>query len=319
MALHRVAFDRLSQFVALISIPGRLAPGILYAMLRRQQISVMSMYLCASLGIMVTVPPLFKIAPTSLMPHVPNATFPIWSPSPPLPPTPPISKIKTFEQVQQELERENVTMLDPQSSGEARVAQVLKDFQQVSAYWTNQTLMAREIAQRYGVATTPNPVCIENQTINVGFVPCSQCDLEGDHRKIPQLIHQTWKNSQLVEMPICEAALSWTQVNPEYDYILMDDAAIPRMVELDFGPNILASYNCIGVGAAKSDVARLLFIFLYGGIYFDMDSSPKEEFPFRSWGFGNHTVVTGMGEDQCPHQWGLLYTPQHPSLKRPCN
>jgi hypothetical protein len=117
------------------------------------------------------------------------------------------------------------------------------------------------------------------------------------------MIFQTWKSIDL-DSKICGMALSWTEVNPEYNYLLFDDDIILRMIELDFGPNILERY-----------VWRILAIYLFGGIYFDMDSIAISDHPFRTWGFGNHTVVTGKGGDGNPHQWGLIYAPKHPIIR----
>ena len=58
-----------------------------------------------------------------------------------------------------------------------------------------------------------------------------------------------------------------------------------------------------------------MIIYIFGGIYFDIDVRPKSA--FRFWGFGNRTVVTGRGCNNrrhptgCAHQWGLIYVPFH--------
>ena len=219
--------------------------------------------------------------------------------------------VKSFAQVQRELPSPPKTLL-------SRKELLRSDFAQVEAYWKDKTLTAEEIALRYQIPRTSSPICTSkaNSTIRVGYVPCTNCHPTNlaDYGLIPRLIFQSWKFLEL-EVPICEMATSWSTVNPEYDYLLFDDTAIRRMIELDFGPNLLADYDCLRVGAAKSDVWRLLAIYLFGGIYFDMDSMAKPEFPFRLWGFANHTVVTGKGKDGAPHQWGLLYTPKHPIIR----
>jgi hypothetical protein len=148
----------------------------------------------------------------------------------------------------------------------------------------------------------------------VGWIPCQQCGASEHTGRIPRLIFQTWKALEL-EPVLCRGAVKWAAVNPEYDYLLFDDVAAKRMIEIEFGAGLLEAFNCINVGAAKSDVWRLLAIYLFGGIYFDLDSAPKPEHPFRTWGFGNHSIVTGVGGDGDPHQWGLIYTPQHPVIR----
>jgi hypothetical protein len=118
-----------------------------------------------------------------------------------------------------------------------------------------------------------------------------------------------------LEPAICNNVIRWAQLNPEYDYFLFDDAAVEMFIGMEYGSDVLSAYQCVQVGAAKCDIWRLLIVYLFGGIYFDLDVQPVE--PFRTWGFGSHSVVTNKAcrnkkhPNGCANQWGLIYTPFH--------
>lgn len=190
---------------------------------------------------------------------------------------------------------------------------LIQDFEASIERWrTRKPFRAKEISLRYGIPQTPRiHNCTAMQT--VGFVPASvDCSIkECSPQLIPRLIFQTWKTTSL-EMEICEMTKSWFGLNEDYDYLLFDDNAVDRMIALEFGDRIHTAYSCINAGAAKSDVWRLLVIYLYGGIYFDLDTMSKSS--FAEWNFGNDTVITGNGNGE-PHQWGLIYTRFDPILR----
>jgi hypothetical protein len=180
---------------------------------------------------------------------------------------------------------------------------------------TRKQLSALEIAHRYGIPQTPNPLCFPNTTTTIGWIPCTQCKSGAENIAIiPKFIFQSWK-SNVVEEPICHNVLKWSMLNPEYDYFLFDDKAVARFFEVEYESAIPKAYSCVRTGAAKCDVWRLFIIYVFGGIYFDLDAYPTV--PFLKWGFGNRTVISGRGCNNkrhpggCGHQWGLIYSPQH--------
>jgi mannosyltransferase OCH1-like enzyme len=132
--------------------------------------------------------------------------------------------LKTFLQVQKERGvqvPQNLSQMD----------QLQYDFQQVESYWKNHTLTAAEMAERYNIPETRRPECVPDSKTKVGWIPCRDCNREGDHGRIPKVIFQSWKSIDL-DSRICGMAVSWTEVNPEYDYLLFDDDIILRMIEL---------------------------------------------------------------------------------------
>ena len=172
-----------------------------------------------------------------------------------------------------------------------------------------------EMAARYGIPRTPRDVvCDPDGTTTVGWIPAATNTTKSDREsygRIPRLLFQSWKTNEL-NPRLCRHVLRWARTNPEVDYFLFDDRAADRFVAVEYGLDVYSSYACVSVGAAKCDVWRLLVVYLYGGIYFDLDAAPVV--PFREWRWGEETdVVTGRSCRArkkyplgCAHQWGLM-------------
>ena len=63
---------------------------------------------------------------------------------------------------------------------------------------------------------------------------------------------------------------------PEYEQIIYDDEQIEEFIKNNFHKRIYDAYKSINpiYGCAKSDFFRMLVIYFYGGIYFDIKSGP---------------------------------------------
>ena len=188
---------------------------------------------------------------------------------------------------------------------------ILDDFKQVQVY---HNVNPHTIAKKYNIKQTQysNPVQ-KKEKYELGFV--SKTESIDTKQQIPHYIFQTWKTS-ILEKPLFKNTKKWFELNPEYSYFLFNDTHVEHFIRIEYGERILRLYQNLLVGALKADVWRLMVMYCYGGIYFDMDSELKEEHPFRTWGFGDKQVITGKGSDGSPHQWGLIYTPGHPIIKK---
>jgi hypothetical protein len=192
------------------------------------------------------------------------------------------------------------------------------------------------LAKRYKIPEAPYPKCGASGPVEgVGYIPCRNCTEEWfnphDTDLIPKLIFQTWKSYHFDGPEMCENVKSWVKLNNEhFDYLFVDDISIQRFFQMEFGDNILQAYNCVRLGSTKADIWRLFVLYLYGGIYVDIDARPLEEFPLHSWGFGDHTVVTGNGGARwacglsesemlvkgCPEHHTLIYAREHKILRQ---
>ena len=207
---------------------------------------------------------------------------------------------------------------------------LLSDFESAERNWLLQDTKipetAEEIAERYSIPRTDGPECHSNTTTSIGWIPCKECNLyRAESGRISRLVFQTWETLRL-SPSLCNAATAWSEINPEYDYFLFDSDAREAFIGKEFGERVLESYKCLMVGAAKADFWRLCVIYVYGGAYFDVDTQFKRDgskgLPFRTWGFGNHSVVTGKAcreikwlPNGCAHQWAMIYERRHPVLR----
>lgn len=90
-----------------------------------------------------------------------------------------------------------------------------------------------------------------------------------DNLEFPKIIHQTWKTKELNE-----TQKMWQKTvldnYPDYKYILWDDNDIDKFVKTYF-PNYYDTWNSLTPFIKKIDTVRYMWMYLIGGIYFDLD------------------------------------------------
>lgn len=83
---------------------------------------------------------------------------------------------------------------------------------------------------------------------------------------IPKIIHQIWLGDKRIPKHIIEYINEINETHKEYTYYFWTDANLPKM------PNELAEvYDSLEHPAMKSDLLRVYVLYLYGGIYLDVD------------------------------------------------
>ena len=94
---------------------------------------------------------------------------------------------------------------------------------------------------------------------------------------IPKIIHQTartkdisWEENVLVRR-MQNKLKGWT-------YMFHDDDDNDRLVKTYF-PEYYNVFSSISKGVAKADIARLIYLYVYGGFYFDTDYKLIKEIP----------------------------------------
>lgn len=94
---------------------------------------------------------------------------------------------------------------------------------------------------------------------------------------IPKIIHQTartihisWEEKMLVKR--MKTKLS------DWNYMFHDDTDNEKLIKENF-PQYLDIYKSIPKGVAKADIARLVYLYVYGGFYFDTDYKILKEIP----------------------------------------
>ena len=137
---------------------------------------------------------------------------------------------------------------------------------------------------------------------------------------IPRIIYQTFKTAQ-VTPSMFAAVNSWIERNPDYGYEFFDDERMADYVasfpcsgfSFDHA-GLLRAMRRIRPGAGKADLFRYLVIYERGGVYMDIDTfciTPLQRFVEPA-----DDLVSGLGQRGDFHQWGLIYCPRHPFLKR---
>jgi mannosyltransferase OCH1-like enzyme len=108
---------------------------------------------------------------------------------------------------------------------------------------------------------------------------CEITDQYFEERKvIPKILHQCSKSFEWEERQFANSA---KKLLPDYEYRAWDDSSNLEFIKQTI-PQYFEAYNQLPHNVARVDVARCLYLFIYGGIYFDTDyvfyKRPNEEF-----------------------------------------
>jgi hypothetical protein len=90
---------------------------------------------------------------------------------------------------------------------------------------------------------------------------------------IPKKIFQSWKTKTL-EPKMQENVDKLRAMNPEYEYILYDDEDCKAFLLKYFGENYANAFDVLIPGAFKCDLWRYAVLYIYGGVYLDIDMVP---------------------------------------------
>jgi mannosyltransferase OCH1-like enzyme len=89
--------------------------------------------------------------------------------------------------------------------------------------------------------------------------------------KIPRNIFQTWETKKLSD-GFNSLTESWRQKNPNYAYFLYDNDDCEQFIKKHFDLRVYNSYCRIIPGAFKADLWRYCILYIYGGVYVDIDT-----------------------------------------------
>ena len=84
---------------------------------------------------------------------------------------------------------------------------------------------------------------------------------------IPKMLHQTARKMSWEERRLAQHARS---LMPDWSYRLWDDDDNAR-IALQVIPEYIDDYNNLPSGVARADIARCLYMYVHGGVYFDTD------------------------------------------------
>ena len=88
---------------------------------------------------------------------------------------------------------------------------------------------------------------------------------------IPKIIHQTWSDNPLPQILkyIREENIKLLK-NKGYEFILWTDEMIIKLINEHY-PNFYKIYNSAITGVQRGDIARIMILYHYGGVYIDLD------------------------------------------------
>jgi mannosyltransferase OCH1-like enzyme len=131
---------------------------------------------------------------------------------------------------------------------------------------------------------------------------------------IEKNIFQSWFTKDL-HPKMQEKINNLKKMNPQYNYHLYDDNDIDKFVNEHFSGEIAKQYNRLNIIVAKVDFWRYLVLYKYGGVYLDMDSSiekPLDDLIKEN----DKAIITAEGNPNLYVQWALIFSKEHPILKR---
>jgi mannosyltransferase OCH1-like enzyme len=88
---------------------------------------------------------------------------------------------------------------------------------------------------------------------------------------IPKIIHQTWKDKHLppILYNLVSENMQFLKLNG-YELMFWTDDMILKLINEEY-PNFYNIYKLARTGVQKGDIARILLVYHYGGIYIDLD------------------------------------------------
>jgi hypothetical protein len=161
-----------------------------------------------------------------------------------------------------------------------------------------------------------------NATIPISLAPRISVETT---QNIPRIIHQTFKTAEVTE-GIFGTIGTWIDKNPEYTYEFYDDA---RMIDFirnfdctgfSFSNKQLnAAFDLIKPGAGKADIFRYCVLYVYGGIYSDIDTEclvPLKDIIQEEDDIV--IIINSWCKTSIHHtcsQWSMIYDKHNPIIK----
>lgn len=87
-----------------------------------------------------------------------------------------------------------------------------------------------------------------------------------ENRRIPKNIFRTFKNDYNEELKN-----SWIKNNPDYNYYFFNDDDCLKLIQENFDNEVYKTYLSLTPGAPRVDLWRCCVLYLYGGVYVDID------------------------------------------------
>ena len=87
--------------------------------------------------------------------------------------------------------------------------------------------------------------------------------------KFPKIVHQMWKTKSHLPYPTSKWRGQCVVLNQDYDFRMYTDEALLDFVKIHY-PQYIPLYESLH-GVYQADMARILIVYHYGGLYMDLD------------------------------------------------
>lgn len=137
---------------------------------------------------------------------------------------------------------------------------------------------------------------------------------------IPRIVHQTWKSAEIPSAWQL-AHHSWRSNHPDWEYRLWTDEDNRNHVAAHY-PELLDWYESLPYAILKADVARVLILDCYGGVYADLDTEclrplgPLLQNAAMVAGLEPRRHARWLGRRRMVSNAVFAATPRHPFLRR---
>jgi len=128
---------------------------------------------------------------------------------------------------------------------------------------------------------------------------------------IPKTIIQTYYTNK-IHPTIYQNIMEILEKNPEYDYRLITDKEGIELMKTHYSERVLNAFQQLKLGAAKGDFIRYIALYVYGGVYLDLDASINTDLK-NITDIHNEFVFFVNGEKNL-EQFCFLIRPEHPIL-----
>jgi inositol phosphorylceramide mannosyltransferase catalytic subunit len=110
---------------------------------------------------------------------------------------------------------------------------------------------------------------------------------------IPKIIHQIWlQGYNSIPQSLKEYHEKCKTINSNFKHMFWNEAKIKKLLLGNFGQQYVELFNFFKIFAQKADFARYAILYIYGGIYLDMDTICKKNLePFLNLNF--FTTIAG--------------------------
>lgn len=131
--------------------------------------------------------------------------------------------------------------------------------------------------------------------------------------RIPAHLWQTYRTA--VPPPRARDCMaSWRRFNPGLSCHYFDDHACSDFMRNWFNPVVVDMYESLPIGVMKADVWRVAVVYVYGGIYADIDTECRAA--VSEWIGADHSLVVAVeNETGAIGNFAFAATAQHPALR----